>query len=255
MTVIRSALLEAHGIVHAFSTRVGGVSPLPYASLNLGDGVGDDTDHVRENIEIFCRALGIERAQLYTQSQVHGDRVRELGAEDAPKKVALNKGDALITRTAGVGVAIRTADCVPILIAHPLSGAVCAVHAGWRGAVAGIASKAIHALGVQPEGLLCAIGPHIHAPSFEIGHEVAEQMQDAALGDERVVNLDGAKPHGNLGRLLQLQLRAAGVLSEHIDDVGECTFENEALFYSHRRDHGHTGRHLSAIVAGLKGGE
>jgi YfiH family protein len=244
----QSTLLQRHGFHHVFATRAGGVSLPPYDTLNLGFHLGDDDDAVRENRSRFAKSLGIASDRLFEQRQVHGTQVREVADTDVAKTMADLEGDALIARIEGVGVAARTADCVPVLIAHPSSGHVGAAHAGWRGAVAGIVPRAIHALSHDPAELLVAIGPHIRVDAFEIGEEVAREMEQAS-GGRAVVQRGGLRPHGDLAALIRLQLRDLGVPDAAIDDVGGCTHTEAAYFFSHRRERGKTGRHLSAIVA------
>jgi len=224
------------------------VSVAPYDTLNLGFHLGDDDDAVRQNRTRFAKRLGLGCDRFFEQRQVHGTQVREIFESDSAGTIAEMEGDALITRAEGCAVAARTADCVPVLIAHPPSGDVGAVHAGWRGAVAGIVSQTIQALAYDPVDLVVAIGPHIRVEAFEIGEEVAREMEQAAHG-RPVVQRGGAKPHGNLAALIRLQLRDAGVPGDTIDDVGGCTHSDAAHFFSHRRERGKTGRHLSAIVA------
>jgi YfiH family protein len=222
---LHSTLLNRHGFRHAFATRSGGVSAAPYDTLNLGFHLGDDDEAVRENRARFV-----------------------ISRLDIAETIAELEGDALIARNEGLGAAARTADCVPILIAHPSSGHVGAVHTGWRGAVAGIVPRAIEGLAHDSAELVVAIGPHIRVGAFEIGEDVARALEHAANG-RTVVQRDGAKPHGDLAALIRLQLRDAGVPDDAIDDVGGCTHSDAAHFFSHRRDHGRTGRHLSVIVA------
>jgi YfiH family protein len=224
------------------------VSAAPFDSLNLGFHLGDDEVAVRENRARFAKSLGIRIDRLFEQRQVHGPRVRTVSGDDLSDSIADEEGDALITRVEGVGIAARTADCVPVLIAHPPSGHVGAAHAGWRGAVAGVVPRAIDALSHDCSELIVAIGPHIRVDAFEIGEDVAREMEEAANG-RGVVRRDGAKPHGDLAALIRFQLRDAGVPDEAIEDVGGCTRTDAAQFFSHRRDRGRTGRHLSAIVA------
>ncbi|MGB5813054.1 MAG: laccase domain-containing protein, partial [Polyangiales bacterium] len=119
---------------------------------------------------------------------------------------------------------------------------------GWRGAVAGVVPMAIEAFSHVPGRLIVAIGPHIRVSAFEIGEDVADAMDRVADGVS-VVDRTSDKPHGDLRALVHSQLVRAGVPHDAIDDVGECTYANAAHFFSHRRDHGVTGRHLSAIVA------
>ncbi len=224
------------------------MSEAPFDSLNLGMAVGDDPRAVEENRSRFARALDVPVGRLFEQQQVHGVTIHEVAPDASRSEVLVLEGDALIARTEGFAVASRTADCVPVLIAHPPTGHVAAVHAGWRGAVAGIVPAAIRALSADPIELLVAIGPHIRVDAFEIGEEVAEQLEAAAPG-AMVVDRARPKPHGNLLALLRAQLRSSGVPGHQVDDVGGCTHADAAHFFSHRRDHGNTGRHLSAIVA------
>lgn len=245
---LRSTLLDQHGFRHGFATRLGGVSRAPRDTLNVGYHVGDDEDAVRENRKRFLRAIGLTHDRLFEQRQVHGTAIRAISSQDCPQAIADAEGDGLIVRVAEHGVAARTADCVPVLIGHPVSGHVAAVHVGWRGTVAGIVPAAIQALAHDPAELIVAIGPHIRVGAFEIGQEVAAKMEHAA-GDDPVIDRTGPKPHGDLARLICIQLRRSGVPDHAIDDVGGCTHTDEARFFSHRRDHGETGRHLSVIIA------
>ena len=228
--------------------RAGGVSAPPFDTLNLGFHLGDDPGRVAENRSRFAASLGVSLERLYEQRQVHGHFVREVSGADAATEVVDAEGDALVARDAGFAVAARTADCVPILLAYPPTGHVAAVHAGWRGAVAGIVPRAVSALSADPSRVIAAIGPHIRVAAFEIGEEVAAEMERAA-GGRPVVERDRSKPHGDLAKLVSLQLLDAGVPEAAIDDVGGCTYSEAAYFFSHRRDRGKTGRHLSAIVA------
>ncbi|MGB5192533.1 MAG: peptidoglycan editing factor PgeF [Polyangiales bacterium] len=248
MRTLRSDLLTRHGFQHVFSTREGGVSAPPYDSLNLGFHLGDDEDAVRENRRRFAKSLGVPLDRLFEQRQVHGSSVREISATDEALAIADAEGDALVVRVPGFAVAARTADCVPVLLAHPGSGHVAAVHAGWRGAVAGVVLEAIATLEHDPAEIVAAIGPHIRVGAFEIGEEVVRELERAA-GGRPVVDRSGKRPHGDLSKLVELQLGDAGLPPEAIDDVGSCTHSETAHFFSHRRDLGNTGRHLSAIVA------
>jgi YfiH family protein len=247
--VLRSALLDGHGFRHAFATRSGGVSGAPYDTLNLGFHLGDDEEAVRENRLRFTRALELSIDRLFELRQVHGADVREVSELDRPEVLAHAQGDALIARVEGIGVAARTADCAPVLIAHPSSGHVAAVHVGWRGAVANVVTQAIRALAHDPAELVVAIGPHIRVGAFEIGEEVARAMERAANGGAAVERRAG-RLHGDLSALIRLQLLGCGVPRDAVDDVGGCTHAEVAQFFSHRRDRGTTGRHLSVIVAG-----
>lgn len=250
--VLRSALLERHGFFHGFSLRTGGVSEGAFASLNLGRTVGDEPDRVAENSRRFCQAAGCTMDRLFEVSQVHGGTVVEVRASDVVPNMRRIEADALVTGNEGDSVAVRTADCLPVLLADPATGAVGAVHAGWRGVVANVVLAALERLvsshGARPERLLAAIGPHIRVDAFEVGPEVARAIARAAPGAE-VVQAREPRPHVDLAAAVRAQLLDFGLAVERIDDVGGCTYREPDRFFSHRRDAGRTGRHLSVITA------
>ncbi len=241
--MIRAALLDRAGFVHGFSTRDGGVSEGPYASLNLGRATADEPARVEENHLRLAALAGLRRAP-FTVSQVHGEAIVTVGEGGPP---AGAEADALIAREPGVAVGVKTADCVPILLADPGTGAVAAVHAGWRGTKLGIAGKAVRALaagGATPERLLAAIGPCIHRCCFEVSEELAAAfVADFGAGIAAGRNVDLVAANRSV-------LLAAGVRPERLELVAGCTSCDRARFYSHRRDAGTTGRHVSYLVAG-----
>jgi YfiH family protein len=239
--VLRSRLLIDAGFRHGFSLRTGGVSEGPFASLNLGRSVGDDPARVEENYRRFIGA--IEVSEIFEASQVHGRAVAVVDGAEV-REIRAREADALIARSAAVGV--RTADCIPILIGDVRTGAVAAVHAGWRGVTLRVLDAALDALGGRPEDLVAAIGPHIRPDAFEVGDDVAAQIAAAAHGEE-VVRTGSAKPHVDLARAVRAQLAHRGV--GRVDDVGGCTLTEAERFFSHRRDAGKTGRHLAGIAA------
>lgn len=254
-TILRSALLERAGFAHGFSTRLGGVSVGPYASMNLGWSVGDDPRAVEENHVLLARAIGHDRLALRLATQVHGARVLDVDSvtRDRKSEPPGSGHDALITRVAGVAVGVRTADCVPVLVADPSSGAVSAIHAGWRGVVAGVVPSAIEALAPDPAArgrLIAAIGPHIRVERFEVGPDVAEQIAKAS--DPSVVSPRTPRPHVDLARAIRVQLERAGLAAAHVDDVGGDTLGEPERFHSHRRDGDRSGRMLSVIVAAAR---
>lgn len=251
---LRSALLAAHGFVHGFSTRLGGVSAPPFDALNFGRAVGDDPDAVAENHRIFATAIGYEVARLWETSQVHGADVREVGHEDAVAEVRAVHADAIVVRRPGDAAGVRTADCVPILVGDPRSGAAAAIHAGWRGVVLGVVAAGVRALGASdPGALVVAIGPHIRVESFEVGDDVAARIAAASPGVDPIVRVPGARPRADLACAIRAQLRVLGVREDRIDDVGGDTFAESARFHSHRRDGARSGRHLSVIKARAAG--
>lgn len=240
--LLQSPLLQGLGFLHGFSTRAGGASAGAFASLNLGGSVGDDPEAVEANHRILAAAAGIERAAFRSATQVHGTELLVLGSEKRPPPT---EADALVATIPGLAVGVRTADCVPILLAHRPSGKVAAVHAGWRGTLVEIAGKAVATLaaaGCPPRELAAAIGPAIGPCCYEVSEELAETFSARWSAEAKGRALD-------LPRINQLQLLAAGIPADHIDPLSLCTSCDEARFFSHRRDRGKTGRHLSFVVS------
>lgn len=245
---VQSKLLATAGVVHGFSTRIGGVSEGCFASLNLGRKWGDDPEKVNENHRRLAAHAGFAPGELTTVRQVHGSEVEKITASHATGALDRPR-DALISNVAGRTIGIYTADCVPVLLADVASGWVGAVHAGWRGTVAQILSKTIAELvtaGVQPANLRLAIGPSIRSCCFEVDEDVAGHF---AARD--VVRAAGKKPHVDLQRANRKQAELAGVDLEHIDDVAICTCCNPQQFFSYRRDGKSSGQQLS-FISGLQ---
>ncbi|MEY5032501.1 MAG: hypothetical protein RL354_1532 [Planctomycetota bacterium] len=258
-TILRSTLLDAEGFAHGFSTRLGGVSAAPFDSLNLQSiqanariaetEARDSEDALRENHARFQQAAGISRDRAVADaSQVHGCTV-VCARETLATRIA---ADAITSEPGSHAVLIRVADCVPILIADPHSGAVAAVHAGWRGVVAKIAPAAVAALrelGCSPASLVAAVGPCISARHFEIGPEVADALVGAELAPSVVApGVHGPRHHADLVHALRLQLERCGLAVDRIDADPPCTFADRARFHSYRRDGAASGR-LAAIIA------
>lgn len=240
---------------HGFSVRQGGVSEGPYAALNLGFSVGDDPSRVSENLRRFATALEVSPGGLFTVSQVHGDRILEapgtVAASATEVPSPLGEADAVWTAHPGVAVGVKTADCVPILLSDAQGRLVAAVHSGWKGTALKIAARVVETLiarGARAEGLVAAIGPCIQACCYEVSEELGARFgRDFGAG---VVRRDRPKPHLDLAAAVRLTLQGAGVTPERIDVLPACTSCDPARFYSHRRDKGVSGRHLSAIVTG-----
>ena len=233
------------GVRHGFSTRIGGVSPAPWDSLNLGVGRGDDMDRVRENYRRFCAALGVDEHRAVLSKQVHEDNVRHVTAEDCGKGLFRDRDytsvDAMVTDTPGIPLVVFSADCGILLLHDPDAGCVGAVHAGWRGCAAGIVEKTVREmvrlLGARPERILAAVGPCIGKCCFETDGDVPEAMRASALGPEAGPYLErrGPKYHVDLAGLNRQWLLHAGVAPEHIDICGLCTACRPDLFWSHRK--------------------
>src|SRR2546421_803923 len=176
-----SPVLESLGVAHAFSTRIGGVSEGPFASLNLGNPSGavvDSSDHIAENYRRFCEAAGCAGKVMRKVSQVHGAAVVWMNSEqncaEAPS------ADAIVSDDPRCVACVQVADCVPVLLASADGRLVAAVHAGWRGVVAGVIPAAVKAMQsrIRGEGeIFTAIGPAIGAGNFEVGMEVLEEFR------------------------------------------------------------------------------
>lgn len=249
---LRSPLLSTHGFRHGFSLRDGGVGSGAFATLNLARGVGDDERTVAQNLSLFAREVGFASERLYELTQVHGGRVEQVDQNVEPALFQLREADALVSGGPDQALAIRVADCVPVLLADPISGAVAAAHAGWRGVVAEVVPATVRRLveltGSAPEQLLAAVFPCIGVAAFEVGEDVAEQLARAA-SEGCVESRAGQRPHADLALAVSVQLAQAGLPRGRVDLVRGCTFSEPSRFFSYRRDQGRTGRHLAAIVS------
>ena len=226
-------------IPHAFTTRFGGVSEEEFASLNLAMHRGDAPENVEKNYEILANALGFDTNNLVLTRQTHSDIVRVVTKSDARglDHHSYPECDALITRDAGCALVVFTADCTPILLWDSVTGAVGAVHAGWRGTSADIAGKAVRKMvsefGCAPRYIRAAIGPNIGACCFETDSDVPEAIVKAFGNDAAAfITKSGEKYHVDLKAVNALALRRVGVESIEMSD--DCTMCQPDRFWSHR---------------------
>ncbi len=252
--ILRSAALaELPGIRHAFFTRVGGVSRDIYASLNGGLGSGDAAAKVAENRARMAAALGVAPTHLLTAHQVHSpDAVivtRPWSIAERPRV------DAIVTATPGLAVGASTADCGPILMADARARVVGATHAGWKGALTGVIEATIAAmetLGATRERIVAAMGPMIRQPSYEVGSEFVDRFTAEREDNAGFFRPSAREGHAmfDLAGYIRARLDRAGIA--RIDDIGECTYADEARFYSYRRSVHRAepdyGRHVHAIT-------
>jgi YfiH family protein len=249
---LRSTRLVAAGFRHGFSTRVGGVSEAPFRSLNLGIALTsphrDEPARVEENLRRFAEATGLADRTVIRVNQVHG--CATLDGDRADPHGPRSEADAIVVRGRDRAALIRHADCVPILLAAPRSRAVAAVHAGWRGLVAGVIEEAVRALGDPPAEILAAIGPSIGVEAYEVGADVAEAFAAAGLAGaiDRSRRASSAGPRVDCHRAAEMLLLRAGLRAESLDGTPLCTVERADWCFSHRRDGPATGR-LAAIIA------
>jgi polyphenol oxidase len=243
-----SELLSRAGFTHGFFLRRGGVSPGIFSSLNFTTTTGDSTENVERNLKIAAETLGVDARKIYFLSQVHGTGCSVVEGTEDREQVLATEGDVVITRKRGVAAAIRTADCVPILLGCTETGLVAACHAGWQGCVKQVVPATVEKLkSLGAVKLLAAVGPHISLASFEVSDDVAEQLLRASP-DKDIVDHSFQKPHVHLRKMVHSQLRASGVWNDDIDHVEGCTVIEQDDFFSFRRDGNPSGRMLSAIV-------
>jgi YfiH family protein len=220
------------------STRHGGVSPEPYG-MNLSFAVGDDEGRVEENRKRFFGSLGINLESAAIPGQIHSNRVLKV---DEPGRYP--ECDGLITDRPGVYCCVSVADCLPVFLVDPQRPAVGAVHAGWRGTVAGIAEVAVELMQrtfmSKPENLLAFIGPGADVCCYEVGAEVAERFPQGT------VILREGKWFGDLKNANREQLVRCGFLEKNIELNQSCTI-SDSLFHSYRRDGKKSGRMMGVI--------
>lgn len=248
-----SPLLRDLGVPHAFSTRIGGISPKPFDSLNLGNPSGcdvrDDSERIRRNYRLLLRAAGCEGRELLAVHQVHGGdivHVRRGQSHDND-----TKADALVSDDPGRVLSVRVADCVPVLLSTEDGRAVAAVHAGWRGVVAGVVLNALEVLRTHGSHVVAAVGPSIGFDAFEVGPEVIEEFARLFGQDGPIRRNPDGKGRVDLRRCLRRQLLAAGIGEHQIDQTDRCTHTHWEEFFSHRRDNGISGR-MAAVIAPLQ---
>jgi YfiH family protein len=238
------------GVTQAVITRRGGVSPEPWASLNVGGTVGDEATRVRENRYRSFTALERRIDSLYDVWQVHSADVVCAEAPRDPDTPPI-QADIIFTDKPSVTLYMRFADCVPILFYDPKLRVVGLAHAGWLGTVRGTASVAVKTMcdhyGSQPENILAAIGPSIGVDHYEIGHDVIAKVHESFNSDaDRLLQSRAGRTYFDLWAANALQLQQAGIVQ--IEVAGLCTACHLDDWYSHRAEKGKTGR-FGALIA------
>jgi YfiH family protein len=253
------APLEQDGFVNGFSTRIGGVSEMPRDALSLAGFNDDRAENILENRRRFLKLFPGEW-ELAGCWQVHGADVRVVQTAEEAKPAENQLGetifcDVIVSNAEGVLAAVKTADCVPILLGDPVSGAFAAVHAGWRGTLAGAVVVGVERLAkeydAKPENLRIAIGASAGPCCYEVGSEVIEAFTKQFADGEKLFT--ETRPGHAMVDLLKAnrdQLQLAGVLPERIHTAPICTMCRTDLFFSYRKEkslHGKVGR-LMAVV-------
>jgi polyphenol oxidase len=224
---------EIPGLVNGFCGRAGGVSTGPFATFNLAEWVDDDTNAVAENRRRWdARYPNLRLARL---AQVHGKLVRHI---DHTYDGQRHKGDGMVTATRGIALGIFTADCVPILLADTEQRVAGALHAGWRGTLAGIAGEGTRAmvkLGAQPTAIRAALGPSIGICCFEVDASLAEQFVSQVPGTRAHMRVgQPGKAYLDLRAIIRDQLEREGLDPQLIANVGPCTRCANDLYFSRR---------------------
>ena len=241
------------GVGALMTTRSGGVSRGPYATMNVGTAVGDDAGAVGANRALLGEATGAVPVFL---RQVHGTRVVRVGAGDARPGAPVHQADAIVTSEAGVACVVQAADCLPVLLAAPAGRAVAAAHAGWRGLSAGVVEAAVEAVcevgGCASGDLVAWLGACIGPEMFEVGEDVliafGADPADEGPRTARFKAKGDAKWHADLAGLARDRLAAAGVA--RVSGGAWCTVTDASRFFSYRRDRV-TGRMAAAVwIAG-----
>ena len=250
-------------IIHFSTTRQGGTSEDSYSSLNLGFNSGDEKNNVQANRDILTRTLGINTEQLVFGVQTHSAKVARITSDVLDwdlqtRRKMLAETDALMTNEPNICIAVKTADCIPVLLFDPVHKAAAAIHAGWRGTVGRIVSQTVDAMkqeyGTQPKDIVAGIGPGIGPEVYQVGSEVVEMVhrqlgENHGLIQYRVSKNDHREtPHLNLWKANQLQLLDAGIPEENIEVARLCTFSHANDFFSARRDGTATGRMATGIM-------
>lgn len=237
-------------LIQAVYTRLGGVSPAPWNTLNVGGTVGDDQARVRENRRRSFEAVGRQLDSMFDVWQVHSAQVVTARAP-RPAAEAHAQADVILTDRPEVTLYMRFADCVPVLLHDPVRNVVGMVHAGWLGTVRGATPAAVQAMistyGSKPADIQAAIGPSIGVDHYQVGTDVLEQVAQAFGGAaDRLVSVREGKSYLDLWASNELQLQQAGV--QNIEVAGICTACHTQDWYSHRREKGVTGR-FGALIA------
>ncbi len=245
-------LFEMPGIVHGFYTRHGGISPEPWASLNLATSVGDTRENIIENRARIFKSAGRQVESIYDVWQVHSvDAI----CTDIPRPLDTPpiKADTILTDRPEITLFMRFADCVPILLHDPVKKVIGIVHAGWQGTVKKACQVAVEAMQDRYQSnsadVLAGIGPSIGPHHYPVGPDVIQQVREA-FGEDASGLLDGSngQPHFDLWEANRLTLEQCGVRHQHIQVSGMCTACHTEDWFSHRGEHGKTGR-FGALLA------
>ena len=245
------------GTRHAFTTRLGGVSPAPFDSLNFFERNGDTAENVLENYRLLGEATGLPMSRAVGNRQVHGDRVRFIREDDAGKLLWEERphdADALLTDVPNLPLVAYSADCCTILLHDPTCRCVGAVHAGWKGTALGVALKAVVAMmsvyGADPTTIRAALGPSIGACCFETDRDVPDAIRAelSESADAYIAARGSGKYRVDLRQINRLWLLRGGLDPRHIEVHPDCTMCHPERYWSHRRLGARRGGQIAVIA-------
>lgn len=248
-------LWQIPGLIHFVTTRSGGVSNRPYASLNLGLHTDDNPDHIMANRSLLAVACGISQDKFLYASQVHSGDVKIIDKEAIRNGVLSQspRTDASITSVPGICLMVMVADCVPLILFDPQERVSAVIHAGWRGTVKHITSNTIRTMvehfGCNPADIIAGIGPSIGPCCYEVGEDVRSFVEESFGTSEGylIPGKHASKPHFDLWYANHKQLTDSGVKPENIETSEICTLCNSETFFSSRASGGVTGRFAAGI--------
>jgi len=248
--MLEYGILKPYSNIFGFSTtRHGGCGEGAYATFNCTHYCGDKPENVTGNLEILVSSLPGCPSALVIPRQTHTTHVKVI--TDMPSSEELQDVDAVVTHLKNICLCVSTADCVPVLLYDRTKEVIAAVHAGWRGTVGRIVEKTLEVMklryGTEGADVVACIGPSISLESFEVGDEVYGAFEEAGFEMSRI-SRRYEKWHLDLWEANRMQLLAHGVLPEHIEVAGVCTYQNHDDFFSARRLGIQSGRILSGIM-------
>lgn len=244
-------------IVHAFSSREGGVSTGYFSSMNLGIKTKDSRENILENYRLFTEAIGVDMNNVVIGNLNHGNNVRVVTKEDAGKGLlrpfSYVDVDALVTNEPNLVLTITCADCVPVFLYDPVKKAVGIAHSGWKGTALEIAGKTVEKMvseyGCDPKDIIAGIGPCIGMCCYEVSQDVYEEfLEFDYLDDAWYFEKEDGKYDLDLSRIIFGTLAYAGILPEHISISGLCTCCNNDILFSHRAQKGKRGTMVGMIM-------
>lgn len=245
-------------VPHAFATRLGGVSKAPHTStLNLAYGRGDDEETIKANLRRFAEAVGFAPESVCSLPQIHSSKVIYVSRDMCGQGYFTppsTQCDGYVTHERGVTLGVKTADCVPILLADEKNGVIAALHAGWRGTFSDICGEGVRQMcmhGAKKESIVAVIGPSICKKCYEVGRDVYDAAI-SCIGEDALRFFEEKSESGkylvDIKGANRYLLERAGVNCRNIEILPLCTYEHPELFWSHRYTKGERGTMMSVIT-------